>query len=935
MAPSAAAVQSSSATSTKAKRPIPSGIQTNGINSSTSSPSPSMSAGRLPSASKQVNNPNGFGSSASAARSVNRLRRDPPGQALGRGQRNSSAGMRSASLAGDLAVGHVTQPPPYIQTDAYILKKFRGCQPSLIIHLHPTNFRFDQMEGSFSYRSPMRIMIDHLKERTIPHDLVEIFQQMNVRYYEGCMIVQIYDYKSIAPSEGSNNKVKEGATKTIPCSIHNYNPYLTPSPYVPYPTTETTPSKSKNISDSDDDKRSRTAEQKDKENMPAPAAPGDSSRNAKGSPKRPPVRTLVLHPTELSKQLEIGVKANTPQSGDVGRTDLNGPLSAIHPPSTPLSSVPPTPQASMAPPAKRQKRAAMELPTNDIHAFQSRTTVLTTAPLYLDTVDSAAQSADLLEALAHPSHSAKLPSPKTRKRTVAEMAADEAQAAEVERFMTLCDGRNSAIGVQGAPNPTDGDGSAGFATFERFKAIDNIKISLAEAKRAEKKEADRKRSQDQEREKLRQQAEAENKKKEEQVALQLRVTAQAEAHRRNLVAQNQQPPQGMPMQKTIQQGQHGHPQGNIGMVNGMQGQSQRFQQQQVSQAQASSPIVRNGTPQSHGHSSPVVNNMGTIPMQQSNSSMGGSPPRPGSVVNQSHPHMGGPISHPMTSQRSQQSHGGGTPHMPSATPHMQSTPISRAMSQTPRMSQGSPVPGQMAHGQMMPNGQGIPISQAQQVQHQQYMQRELMRRQQMQNMAANGQQGALQGAQHMMSNPAMQHQQQPNPLTNPQYAAQLAAMQQRAQMANNMQPNMQQNFQPAPGMVNAQHLQQQRLAQLHMQQAQNQQQQQQSPQNNMQAMFKGQVAMQAQAYFTTHMNNLRQNSPNAQPSDEAVRAIKQQCQMAAQKQVTMVFARKQQQMVAAAAAAQNGMHQNMNGMPNGMQNGMQNGMGMQQRPPGM
>ena len=113
MAPSATATQS---LSSKIKRPVPvpHGIQTNGINSSTSSPSPSMSTSRLPSGSKVVPNPvtsNGVGNN-SAARSANR-RRDAPPQLLGRGQRTSSVGLRSGSIVGDPAVAHPLTPQPY------------------------------------------------------------------------------------------------------------------------------------------------------------------------------------------------------------------------------------------------------------------------------------------------------------------------------------------------------------------------------------------------------------------------------------------------------------------------------------------------------------------------------------------------------------------------------------------------------------------------------------------------------------------------------------------------------------------------------------------------------------------------------------------------------------------------------------------------------
>jgi len=113
MAPSATVTQS---LSSKIKRPVPPGIKTNGINSSNSSPSPSMSASRLPPAAKYPPNSatsNGVGPSNSGARSANRIRRETPGQSLGRGQRNNSVALRSASIAGEYAIPQNSGPQPY------------------------------------------------------------------------------------------------------------------------------------------------------------------------------------------------------------------------------------------------------------------------------------------------------------------------------------------------------------------------------------------------------------------------------------------------------------------------------------------------------------------------------------------------------------------------------------------------------------------------------------------------------------------------------------------------------------------------------------------------------------------------------------------------------------------------------------------------------
>jgi transcription factor SPT20 len=94
----------------KSKRPIPPGIQTNGVvSTSKSSPSPSMSAKRTPSAIHPPLNPPAV--NGSSTRPANRQRREQSAQLLGRGQR--SAGLRSASMAPDAAAASSIEPLPY------------------------------------------------------------------------------------------------------------------------------------------------------------------------------------------------------------------------------------------------------------------------------------------------------------------------------------------------------------------------------------------------------------------------------------------------------------------------------------------------------------------------------------------------------------------------------------------------------------------------------------------------------------------------------------------------------------------------------------------------------------------------------------------------------------------------------------------------------
>lgn len=823
-------------------------------------------------------------------------------------------------------------------TDDYILKKYRGHQPSLVIHLHPTHFRFDNQEGSFTYKSPMRIVIEHLRTRTIPHDLMELMEEVPV--YEGCMIVQVHDHKSIVPSRDQSRQTTSSG-KATPFSVHNYNTFLTPSPYVPYPQEERIPSRDSGAEDVEDSKL-KSSEQKDKENMPAPAVPGDVNRHKLSSiPRKPKISTIVLHPTPLSDHFSVATKANELVSAnEIGRREsrADGPLSATVPP-TPSTMIPPTPGLPPMPPSKRLKKNQADAATQRVYEAEMQVVRTTATPLILQTVNSAAESVELLKILAHPMHLEKPPSPKSRKRTVAEMAADEALAAEQERYMLLLDERlaSQAAGAPGA-NSSDGTAQAGSGSFEprfeRFKVLANIRANFEEKARQEKinsEQRERKVQQDKERERLQKESEAREAQKAQSAesqrqAVQMQAARAAEMQRRQLAAQAQAHAQNM--QNMPGQGQHAHPQGNNLMANGVQGQPQRFHQQQQAQAQVSSPIPRNGTPQNH--SSPMASAMGNVPMQQSNSNMGNSPARPGSVVQQHHTPMVAPA---MVQQRSQQSHAG-TPRMPSATPNLQNTPLNRPMSQTPRMSQGSPLPGQVAQANgmvVLPNGQQVTT-----LQHQQMMQAQINRQRMVQ---AQAQASALaqqnpqlmnnqgQALQHQMQ--MMQAQQQRaaaamggNPNFNPQMAAAMAA---RQAQANNMMQNGNfispggQNMPPQVRMDPAQMQAMQQMQQASMQRAAHQQAQQAavSQQQQAQQIFSQQVLRLSSALYNDKIQQYAQQYPQGVPED-IDRQLRVHCQQQATIQMKarrqQMMAQQQQQMMAA---------QGMGGM-----NGMGNGMGM-------
>ncbi|CAH0002013.1 unnamed protein product, partial [Clonostachys byssicola] len=908
----------------KMKRPPPPGIQTNGVVATTPSPSPSASAKKPPPSAKQPTPNPGVerNITTSTVRPVNRVRRDTITQ-LGRNSRNST-GLRSSSVVAD-PQGLDGGPRPYVVTDSYVLKRNAGKRPSLVVHLHPNHFRFDGQDSIFSYVSPMRMFLQHLKTRTIPHDILEYLVQANVPFYDGCLIVRVHDHKSTAKSQ-ETARPTSSSNAPDPSSVHSRSQYLTPSPYVAFPKEGTVPTEETNPAEAEVIKE-EAKEDKEKENSTSTThQDGQKSK----TPAKPKVYTLVLHPTSESLQRDLLIKATTPAGGDGRQTEGTNGV----PPSTPMTLVPPTPTAAtMPPPAKRQKKVKMELEPNHLAAAEGQILLATEAPLFLEPTKTLEEQIILLDAMAHPKHSGPPPEPKTRKRTVAEMAADEAAAAEQERYMLLLDERSGTTSAQNAGG-TDSDAQNGATAFEprfeRFKVIADIKREHAEKKEQEKikqQENDRRlqqqrlqQQQEQAQAAQKQQAEAAEKARREAAIRENHARQQSEAQRAAMAARAVQnttpvaPPKQVSTPQNSAPTPHVHPQQNPiatnNMPNGgqvvpqqppnavqnavMAGQAQaRFPaqiQQQVVSAQ--SPIIRQGTPQNH--SSPMVNN--SVPMQQTSSAMAASPPRPSSVVQ--NPPMSVPMAHNMSARGSQQSHPSGTPRMPHSTPNMaHGTPISRpAMVATPRMTQASPPPNMMAQnsqmGQMMMmNNQNLAQQNPQLMA--QFAAQRAMQQQQQQHLQQQ-QQHNMQGANlngNMVAQMSPQQQQH-----------MMAMMQQRQQYLAQQQQQQQQMQQQQGGMPT-----QQQLAQQYSQQLQNMQgnqMRQMTPQMQAQLqmarMQQQQAAQQAAAAQQQMGGNAMQRQVSSQMMNgnnanmQAMLQMQQQQQQAVQQQRQMSQQQQQQ-----------------------------------------
>jgi len=688
---------------------------------------------------------------------------------------------------------------------------------------------------------------------------------------------------------------------------------------------------------------SRESGAADTSNNPATDASDHNQKSSGDSVvKAPKIFTVVLFPTPLSLDEEVLVFANTPdprssnrklpQHSNINRT----PSSATMPqPPTPLSAIPPTPSTS-GPPAKKQK---MLIGEKDIRSFESKAVQATAPPLYLEPVDNLQDAQKVLQSLTDPRHREDYPAPKTRKRTVAELAADEALAAQEQRFMLIMDERLalSASNATGGKSKTS-DGEAGAASFEprfeRFKTLEAIKLAHAERAEREKEakhqiqvqQAAAKAKHEQQEREVRQ---TQEKKLADHAARELQIRNYQQNTQRQ-AAQNQANAAALQNAQALEarQNQHANPPVSNGMLpNG------QIHMVPASQPHHSSPIVRNLTP--HSNSSPVVGNVmvshpgQSVPMNVTSSGQGNtsSPARPPSALQPGHPVGGAAMVH----QRSQQpiSRRGtpemnGTPSMQNATPIMNhATPTSRmghasppnSMTQTPTLAQNT-----MAAQHLMGSGQLTREQQQQLMANRQtqayFLQQQQLHQQRLQNSSPN------QMSPDRQPPPMVSMQQLANQRSYEAYQQQLRNHHQQmghgAQIANGASPPH--PNQPHPGQPG------------HPGQNPNQQPNQQARNpaapHPAQAYF---VNMQ-QKLYQSQMQKLQEHyGPNIPP--EKVQQAKQQAQAVAQQQMRqqrVIAMQKQQQQAAAAqqfSQQQQAMMAQMNQMGAGGMNGGMNGMG--------
>lgn len=583
----------------------------------------------------------------------------------------------------------------------------------------------------------------------------------------GCLIVEIRDHTPVEKAK-NGQQASQADPLAIPYSLHNFNDHVTPSAL-----------------------GIRTHEDQSKPKPVPDHDPKDDKPQADNKPEAQVKSiTTVLHPTTQSRHAEMIMLACTP----VNEAKAANKKAAL------------------------REATTMILQPGSYHAFEAAMLLATEGPLLLEPAETIEEAQAALDKLQHPLHSRPYRTAQTRKRTHAEMAADDAQAAREEHQMLVMDDRLTAGRGAGSLATETQTGTAGLS-FTRFKTLETIK----------------QKHEDDERERKEKEARAAMEKRQADLAAaQRRMAAEQQQQRRNtqdaqtkrLVMQQQQALH----QQQVQQAQVQQNKQQQIQQQAFQGQSQQGSQPNSavfppSSMAQSSPLMRQQTPLVA--SSPLVSaNVGLPggpPMQAALSNQGaGSPARPSSTAPMAATAMGIQMSQQQSQSRQS------TPQLQNVTPHPPSS-LSRNSNgvniTAGQMAQGSPL---AMNAQTMPNVQnmqagGVNVSQMT-PQQRMFIAQQQQQRQKMLQAGMSPEQ-----INQYMQQQMQRMQQNPQAMMNPQaYQARLQQLQ-RAQLQQRMAQQAghlpQGNQQQGSQQMQQQMSQQQQAGQQTGQQLQNQAQQ--------------------------------------------------------------------------------------------------------------
>lgn len=108
----------------------------------------------------------------------------------------------------------------FAETSEEILKKYENFDPSLEFHIHENHYRFGNQDGIISKNSQLvKDFLEYVAREEIPHAIVEVLRDAGIRFYEGCIILKVYDHRNTIEVESINETTKNKELKKVPRSF--------------------------------------------------------------------------------------------------------------------------------------------------------------------------------------------------------------------------------------------------------------------------------------------------------------------------------------------------------------------------------------------------------------------------------------------------------------------------------------------------------------------------------------------------------------------------------------------------------------------------------------------------------------------------------------------------------------------------------------------
>lgn len=134
----------------------------------------------------------------------------------------------------------------FTSTSAEILRKYAKFPASLSFHIHDTHYRFNNTQDSniIPKLSPMaKSFLKHIINEEIPTAMTELLKDFAVRFFDGCIILQVYDHRNMVSSKtedgaetkkitgsSSSEPPKEGKEQAAASKPKTYRTLLRPTP---------------------------------------------------------------------------------------------------------------------------------------------------------------------------------------------------------------------------------------------------------------------------------------------------------------------------------------------------------------------------------------------------------------------------------------------------------------------------------------------------------------------------------------------------------------------------------------------------------------------------------------------------------------------------------------------------------------------------------